>query len=256
MRTTALLLEVRPGASGMLPTYLQSLVDQIDLLAIACGLEAGEQAIRQHRPDVVFVSGELVERRINLGGAIPVVLTGQWWSQDKLEATGAKAQLLIPTSLDEIGGLLESFEAQRKKLSKVEAGAFHVLPNYWEHVQAQTVSIPVVKGFRLVRLNEVAYVNTAGSYADVYLTHGRKFQASRSIKYLAAQMEPFGFFRCHDSFVVNLQEIEQYTRGRGGTLRMRQGEDIPVSRYRKELLMELLRQPVGVTSSASTPIVN
>ena len=42
-------------------------------------------------------------------------------------------------------------------------------------------------------------------------THGRKFQASRSIKYLAAQMEPFGFFRCHDSFVVNLQEIEQYT---------------------------------------------
>ena len=118
------------------------------------------------------------------------------------------------------------------------------------------MSIPVVKGFRLVRLNEVAYVNTAGSYADVYLTHGRKFQASRSIKYLAAQMEPFGFFRCHDSFVVNLQEIEQYIRGRGGTLRMRQGEDIPVSRYRKELMMELLRQPAGVTSPASTPIVN
>lgn len=37
---------------------------------------------------------------------------------------------------------------------------------------------------------------------------------------------------------------------------MRQAEDIPVSRYRKEQLMELLRQPAGVTSSASTPIVN
>ena len=62
------------------------------------------------------------------------------------------------------------------------------MPNNWEHIQAQTVSIPVVKGFRLVRLKEVAYVNTAGNYTDVYLSDGRKFQASRSIKYLAAQM--------------------------------------------------------------------
>ena len=104
-----------------------------------------------------------------------------------------------------------------------------------------------------MRLNEVAYVNTAGSYADVYLTHGRKFQASRSIKY------PQRKWSRSDSFVatirlVNLQEIEQYTRGRGGTLRMRQGEDIPVSRYRKELLMEL-RQPVQ-SLLRLPPIVN
>jgi two-component system LytT family response regulator len=107
-----------------------------------------------------------------------------------------------------------------------------------------------------VNLGNISLITSAGSYADVHLCSGEKFQASRSLKYLAAQMETLGFFRCHDSFVVNLNEVEQYSKGRGGTLRMRSGEEVPVSRYRREPLMELLHPSVPSSSSASTPTDN
>lgn len=255
MKLTCLILEERSGDSGMLPTYLSSLSDQTEVVAITQGVAAAETAIRLHRPDLVFMHGKLARRRPDLEGSPTILLTNKWWTLDELSASGAGCQLLTPVSLDELLGMMERVTQHRKAQRKSESGELHVMHNLPEKEQRAKVSIPVVKGFNIVRLSEIVMATSAGCYADVHLTNGVKFQASRSLKYLASELEPLGFVRCHDSFLVNTCEVIAYTKGRGGTVAMSSGAEVPVSRYRKELLMEVLMTSPS-SSRVSIPTEN
>lgn len=253
MKLSCLILEERSGDTGMLPTYLSSMSEQTEVVAITQGVAAAEAAIRLHRPDLVFMHGKLARRHPELGGAPTILLTNKWWTLDELTASGAGCQLLTPVGLDELLGMLERETTHRQGQKKHESGELHLIQNLPEQTQRNKVSIPVVKGFNIVRLSEIVMVTSAGSYADVHLLNGTKFQASRSLKYLASELEPLGFVRCHDSFLVNACEVVSYTKGRGGTICMSTGAEVPVSRYRKELLMEVLRSP---SSRVSIPTEN
>jgi two-component system LytT family response regulator len=43
----------------------------------------------------------------------------------------------------------------------------------------------------------------------------------------------FGFFRIHQSTIVNLRHVKSYFKGDGGSVEMTDGKQVQVSRYRK-----------------------
>ena len=47
------------------------------------------------------------------------------------------------------------------------------------------------------------------------------------------------FIRVHNSYMVNLNEVDKYIRGEGGYLIMSDGSTVNVSRSRKDALMKL-----------------
>ena len=51
-------------------------------------------------------------------------------------------------------------------------------------------------------------------------------------------LEDFAFIRVHNSYLVNINEIEKYVKGEGGYLVMSDGTTVNVSRSRKELLLK------------------
>ena len=53
-------------------------------------------------------------------------------------------------------------------------------------------------------------------------------------------LEDYSFARVHNSYIVNLNEIEKYIKGEGGYLIMSDGSTIDVSRSRKETLLKKL----------------
>ena len=50
----------------------------------------------------------------------------------------------------------------------------------------------------------------------------------------------YNFFRPHNSFLVNLRRVNEFIRGDGGYLVMENKMKIPVSKNKREELMELL----------------
>ena len=50
-------------------------------------------------------------------------------------------------------------------------------------------------------------------------------------------LECYPFMRVHNSYIVNINEVEKYIKGEGGYLIMSNGVSINVSRSRKELLL-------------------
>jgi two-component system LytT family response regulator len=53
-------------------------------------------------------------------------------------------------------------------------------------------------------------------------------------------LEPFGFFRIHQSYLINLSKIELYNNN-DNTLKLTSGQTLPVSTRRRVLLLEKVK---------------
>ncbi len=49
---------------------------------------------------------------------------------------------------------------------------------------------------------------------------------------------PFNFFRPHNSFLVNMNEVREYVKSDGGYLVLKNKQKVPVSKSKRERLMD------------------
>lgn len=63
---------------------------------------------------------------------------------------------------------------------------------------------------------------------------------SRPIYEYEELLADFGFLRCHQSHLVNKAYIKSWARGDGGYLVFENGDEIPVSKSKKEYVANVL----------------
>jgi len=78
------------------------------------------------------------------------------------------------------------------------------------------------------------------NYCTFYLTEGKKIVVSKTLKEFESALSADAFLRVNRSSMVNLNYINRYRKGSGGTLEMADGMEIEVSPQRKDELMVLL----------------
>jgi two-component system LytT family response regulator len=72
------------------------------------------------------------------------------------------------------------------------------------------------------------------------MSEGGKRVISKTLKEFEDMLVPFDFFRPHNSFLVSLKKVKEFIRGDGGYLVMENKMKIPVSKNKREELMDLL----------------
>ncbi|MCB0526869.1 MAG: response regulator transcription factor, partial [Lewinellaceae bacterium] len=87
---------------------------------------------------------------------------------------------------------------------------------------------------------EIVCCCSSSNYTEVYTTDGKKRVISKTLKEFEDMLLPFHFFRPHHSHVINLARVREYVRGDGGYLVMENKMKIPVSKSRKESLLQHL----------------
>ena len=112
--------------------------------------------------------------------------------------------------------------------------------------RVRQVGIHVNGQLESVRTDEVAYMENVGRRVHVVCRDHREFDTSESLKKLALIFEEYGFFRCHQSVVVNLDLVESIQPDmfkRTYRLKLKGiPETLPLSRDRKNELQELLNE--------------
>ncbi|MBC8884266.1 LytTR family transcriptional regulator [Flavobacterium piscinae] len=87
---------------------------------------------------------------------------------------------------------------------------------------------------KLVRLNEVVYLEASGPYTDVYLDNQEKITVTKHLKDFENKLEETGFFRVHNSFIINTLKINKIVKKDGLTVEMNSKKSIVLSTRRKE----------------------
>ena len=112
----------------------------------------------------------------------------------------------------------------------------------------EKIGLPVGEGIRYIKLTEVLKCEAERAYCNFYLTSGEKILVSKPMKEFEAQLEQSGFIRVHKSYIVNMDCVQTYARGKV-EIAPRMAVVLPFVHEKKKLFW-----PLRVISNYSTQL--
>ncbi len=91
-----------------------------------------------------------------------------------------------------------------------------------------------------VEPEQIVLCEASSNYTIVHLEDGGKRLISKTLKEFEEMLEPFGFYRPHNSYVIQLRRVKEYIKTDGGYLVMKNKQRVPISKNKKEQLLALL----------------
>ncbi|HQW40693.1 MAG: LytTR family transcriptional regulator [Flavobacteriales bacterium] len=109
-----------------------------------------------------------------------------------------------------------------------------------DHGGPQRIAIPDLRGIEMLRVDSILCAVAFSNYTELHLHGGHRLVISRTLKDIEADLPVEWFIRIHASHLVALSAITRYIRGNGGIVVLANGEQFPVSRAKKDELLERL----------------
>ncbi len=96
-------------------------------------------------------------------------------------------------------------------------------------------------GIMLLDYEDILYVEASGAYSIFHLKNLKKIVISKTLSQVEEMILDDSFMRIHKSYIIHLKHLEKYMKGDGGEVVLTNGTTLPVSRNKKEALLNILR---------------
>lgn len=237
----AIIVEDEPLSADALASLLRDWCPFVKLEGICYSAADAIEKIPVIRPDLVFLDIEMPHRNgFELLEMLPekefhVIFTTSY-NQYAIQAFRVSAldYLLKPIDRNELMAAVNKTVARRPS-----SIALDVLVEQLRQPNLQRIALPTFEGLQLVAAQDILACVASSNYTLLHLKNGQVLTISRTLKEFEEMLEGAGFLRIHHSHLVQVNEISQYFRGEGGSVKMSNGLQLDVSKSRKE---ELLRQ--------------
>lgn len=98
----------------------------------------------------------------------------------------------------------------------------------------ERIVLPTQEGFEVIQLEELIWCQGDGAYTRFNMTDNRQFLVSKMLKDYDSLLQNQGFFRIHRSYLINLNHVVRYFKGKGGDVELTDGSVLAVSRDKKD----------------------
>jgi two-component system LytT family response regulator len=102
--------------------------------------------------------------------------------------------------------------------------------------------LPTLKGFIVLRLEEIIYCEAERSYTVFHLEKSKSVIVSKPLLDYENLLKDTSFLRIHKSFLINLHHVKEYQRGEGGMVIMSDDAEIEVSRRKKDQFLVKIKE--------------
>jgi two-component system LytT family response regulator len=149
--------------------------------------------------------------------------------------------LLKPVDIEELKRAVNKAEQQhnRKQQQSLLQNLLHYFNN--EKSRQQKLALPTAGETRLVSITDIVRCESSNSYTTFFLSNGEKVMVSRPIGEYEQLLGGYDFIRVHQSHLVNKEYVQSLLKKDGFSLLLKDGSMIPVSRQKKETVMEVLK---------------
>lgn len=216
--------------------------------------ECGLKSIEEQKPDLVFL--DIAMPKMNGFDMLSqlekidfeIIFTTAYDNfAIKAFKVSAVDYLLKPIDRQELVNAVQVAEERIKlqEQSKKPVSNFEQFTMLLENLQQNkeafpNIAIPTLEGLEIVKVCEILYVTGDSNYANIYLKNRPPILISKTVKYVEERLKGHNFFRIHHSNLINLNEVVKYVKGIGGYVKMTDGQELSVSRSRKNELMKHL----------------
>jgi two-component system, LytTR family, response regulator len=89
----------------------------------------------------------------------------------------------------------------------------------------------------VVSVNSIVRCEASDNYTTFFLTDQAPIIVSRPLKEYDELLTPLKFIRVHQSHLINLNQLQQFNKREGGSIKMKDGSEVPVSSRKREVLL-------------------
>jgi two-component system, LytTR family, response regulator len=206
--------------------------------------------IRHHRPDVIFLDIEMPHmngfRMLDeLGDYHGEVIFTTAYSHYAIEAIRLSAfdYLLKPVIIQDLQATVSRLARQLARLTQER---LDLLRQSLSRSQSQDdrIAVSTGDGLEFILVRDVVRIESSSNYSRIFLMQGKTILVTRQLKEFEEMLRPYRFCRVHNVHLINLNHVRKYIRGEGGRVLMGNGDEIEISRRRKDDFLKLM-SPLG-----------
>ncbi len=243
-----ILVDDEENSLDILEIELKEYCPQVEIVAKCKSGQEAIAAVHEFNPDVVFLDIEMPQMNgfevlKNLEDQEFDVIFVTAYDQFALKAFEFSAvdYLLKPIVKERLIAAVEKVSSLAETSISVEQLNM-LMTNFQSYWQSQPrVALPTSEGLEFVSVDQIIYAQSESNYCWVFFDDGSKIFLSKTLKDLEGLLAKHGFIRFHQSYLINADFIKRYVRGQGGYIILSNGAKVPVSRSKKEVILNLGR---------------
>ncbi|MFZ4412347.1 MAG: LytR/AlgR family response regulator transcription factor [Bacteroidales bacterium] len=233
----------REALMGLIDRYCPD----VFVLIQAEGCIDGIQKVNEYNPDIVFLDIQMPDGSgFNFLEAFDdfkfevIFTTAHDQYAIKAIKYSALDYLLKPINPDDLKEAIDKF-LQKQDRGQINKNIKVLLENMKLSGSAsKKIILSTSEGIHILSTDEIIRCESDDYYTKFFLTNGNPILISKTLKQNEAMLSDFNFIRPHKSHLVNIKFIKSYLKVDGGYILMTDGSKIPVSRRKRESIINIL----------------
>lgn len=222
---------------------------QLELVGVANDIDSAYNLIVDKKPDLVLLdivlqkntAFELLDKLMPIDFEIIFITTYDKYSLKAIKYATLD-YLIKPVDPNELE--LATKKAIKKIIAKHANNQLDILMSNVKAFQYSVnlkIAVPTLEGYVFIEIMDIIRCEANGAYTYIFLNNKSTIIASKNIKEYEDLLPKRFFFRIHNSHLVNINRMQRYTKGRGGTVTMEDGSQIEVASRRRDDFLKMFQ---------------
>lgn len=218
----------------------------VTIMGEANSVESGIEVIRKFLPDLVFLDVEMPDgtgfdllQQLKPITFKVIFITGFQDFAIKAFRFSAIDYLLKPIDPADLAeAVKKAEETLNKEAMELKFGT--LLTNLERPKDLQKLVLKTADRLYSVNVQDIVNCESEKNYTTFYFINAPKLVVSTTLKEYETLLSPFGFFRVHQSHLINMQHFDHFIKTDGGTIVMKNKTTVPLAIRKKEEFLSLL----------------
>lgn len=226
---------------------LEVYAPEVNVIGEANGVVEGAKLLKSTLPDILFLDIQMQDGSgfdlLDILKEIPfkiIFITASDAHAIKAFRYAAIDYLLKPVDPDELTAAIKKFKEQ--KLNENEK--YQLLNDSLKNHQRthERLALHTQDKIHIVSINDILRCESNVNYTEFYFINGKKLLVTKTLKDFEDLLNDQGFYRVHQSHLVNTKFIKEFVKTDGGYLIMTDGSNVPVSTRKRPEVMKMLEE--------------
>lgn len=243
----AVIVDDEPGNRRQIRRLLNEYFPQVGVVAEADSVPSAVDVIRHSQPDLVLLDIEIKEgtgfqvlQMLKPYTFKLIFITAFNHFAIKAFKFSAMDYILKPVNEVEfqqaVQNVLQAIDSEQSLQKQND----YLMEYYKKETQLGKIVLKTNEAIHIVDVSDIIYLQSDNAYTTFYIEPNETIVVSKNLKEYVELLEDYGFFRPHQSYLVNLNYVKKVDKADGGFVILKNKKEIPVSLRQKKKLIALL----------------